>query len=156
MPIGRTHDRIVIAHHLVATLYGHWLSNDPRGSASTETRRPELDDLGPVHFGRERIQPPKKDIKDFYRRAEPRLPCEDGRKIRNPKHEIRNKDRNPNRQARNETGDTCPFRAFYFGRLNLFRMSFFGIRTSIPTVTSRRSPSAASLLPAPAGWWGSP
>jgi hypothetical protein len=42
----RTHDRIIIAHHLVMTLYGHWLSNDPRGSGSQEIRKDELKDLG--------------------------------------------------------------------------------------------------------------
>ncbi len=26
----------VIAHHLIWTLYGHWLPNDLRGSGSTE------------------------------------------------------------------------------------------------------------------------
>lgn len=49
---GRTHNRIVIAHHLVMTLYGHWLPNDLRGSGSEELRNPELEELGPIHFGR--------------------------------------------------------------------------------------------------------
>jgi hypothetical protein len=70
---NRTHSKIIIAHHLVHTLYGHWLSNDLRGSGSTETRRPELDALGPVHQGRKRIQPPKKQIKEFYAKANPLL-----------------------------------------------------------------------------------
>jgi|tagenome__1003787_1003787.scaffolds.fasta_scaffold20496546_2 hypothetical protein len=73
MSTGRTHERIVIAHHLVFTLYGHWLSNDLRGSGSIETRKEELKVLGPVHFGRKDIQPPKKDIKAFYAKAEPLL-----------------------------------------------------------------------------------
>ena len=73
MQPGRTHDRVIIAHHLVLTLYGHWLSNDLRGSGSTETRKPELDQLGPVHFGRKKVQPPKKDVKAFYARANPLL-----------------------------------------------------------------------------------
>ena len=72
-PDQRTHSRIIIAHHLVHTLYGHWLSNDPRGSGSVETRKPELDDLGPVHRGRKRIQPSRKDLKAFYAEAEPIL-----------------------------------------------------------------------------------
>src|SRR5688572_19443339 len=73
MSYERTHSRIIIAHHLVFTLYGHWLSNDLRGSGSVETRKPKIDQLGPVHFGRRRVQPPKKDVKDFYRKAEPLL-----------------------------------------------------------------------------------
>lgn len=73
MSIGQKHSRIIIAHHLVLTLYGHWLSNDLRGSGSVETRKPELDELGPVHFGRKKVQPMKKDIKDFYAKAEPLL-----------------------------------------------------------------------------------
>jgi REP element-mobilizing transposase RayT len=70
---GRTHSRIIIAHHLVLTLYGHWLSNDLRGSGSIETRKSELDELGPVHHGRKKIQPSKKDIKAFYAKANPLL-----------------------------------------------------------------------------------
>jgi hypothetical protein len=70
---SRTHPRIIIAHHLVLTLYGHWLSNDLRGSGSIETRKPELDQLGPVHPGRKKIQPPKEDVKAFYAKANPLL-----------------------------------------------------------------------------------
>jgi hypothetical protein len=65
----RTHDRIIIAHHLVMTLYGHWLSNDPRGSGSSEIRKDELKDLGPILSGRQFPQPSKKQIKGFYLRA---------------------------------------------------------------------------------------
>ena len=73
MQTGRTHNRVIIAHHLVLTLYGHWLSNDPRGSGSFETRKPELDELGPVHHGRKLNQPPRKELKQFYSHAEPLL-----------------------------------------------------------------------------------
>jgi hypothetical protein len=73
MSSGRTHSRVIIAHHLVHTLYGHWLSNDLRGSGSVETRKPELDQLGPVHFGRKPIQPPRREVKAFYAKAEPLL-----------------------------------------------------------------------------------
>lgn len=69
----RTNSRIIIAHHLVMMLYGHWLPNDLRGSGSTEIRIGELEDLGPIHFGRKRDQPSRKELKDFYRRAEPKL-----------------------------------------------------------------------------------
>jgi REP element-mobilizing transposase RayT len=63
---------MILAHHLVLTGYGHWLSNDLRGSGSTETRKPELDDLGPVHFGRKprHEQPSRDELRAFYREAE--------------------------------------------------------------------------------------
>jgi REP element-mobilizing transposase RayT len=66
---------MMLASHLVMHGYGHWLSNDPRGSGSTETRKPELRDLGPVHFGRKpnHGQPSRQELKGFYRQAEPRL-----------------------------------------------------------------------------------
>ena len=63
----------VIASHLILTGYGHWLSNDPRGSGSTELRSLNLEPLGPVHFGRKAVQPPREDVRAFYRDAAPRL-----------------------------------------------------------------------------------
>ncbi len=73
----RTHDRIIIAHHLVLHGYGHWLPNDPRGSGSDELRQEKLADLGPIHTGRKRVQPPRSELQRFYRAAEPLLdfPC---------------------------------------------------------------------------------
>lgn len=65
--------KVILASHLVFHGYGHWLSNDPRGSGSTETRKDELKDLGDVHFGRKRTQPPRDELKRFYREAEPLL-----------------------------------------------------------------------------------
>jgi len=62
--------RRVIAHHIILTGYGHWLPNDIRGSGSTHLKREKLGELGPIHYGRKRIQPPKKELRDFYRRAE--------------------------------------------------------------------------------------
>lgn len=73
LPSPRKYKNIIVAGHLVLTGYGHWLSNDPRGSGSTETRKEELDELGPVHQGRKRVQPPRQEIRDFYRKAEPIL-----------------------------------------------------------------------------------
>jgi hypothetical protein len=49
---------MVIAHHLIWTLYGWWLPNDPRGSTSRAIRNDVLRDLGELHFGRKRVQPP--------------------------------------------------------------------------------------------------
>ena len=63
----------IIAAHLVLSGYGTWLSNDPRGSGSDETRKDELDDLGPVHFGRKPDQPSRDELRDFYREADGRL-----------------------------------------------------------------------------------
>ena len=48
---------IVIAHHLIWTLYGWWLPNDPRGSCSRVIRSDLLKQLGDLHYGRKRIQP---------------------------------------------------------------------------------------------------
>ena len=73
--VMRTHSRIIIGHHLVLHGYGHWLPNDPRGSGSTEIRQEKLADLGPVHFGRKRQQPPRAELREFGRVAEPLLDC---------------------------------------------------------------------------------
>ena len=61
--------RIIIAHHLILSGYGHWLPNDPRGSGSEEIREEKLSDLGPIHHGRKQIQPPRRELKQFYRDA---------------------------------------------------------------------------------------
>jgi REP element-mobilizing transposase RayT len=61
--------RRVLAHHLILTGYGHWLPNDPRGSGSVELDQEKLADLGPIHYGRKRVQPPRKELREFYRQA---------------------------------------------------------------------------------------
>lgn len=71
MPVPRR--RIVIAHHLVWTAYGTWLPNDPRGSGSHAVAAEPLAELGPLHYGRRRIQPPPREVREFYDRAEPLL-----------------------------------------------------------------------------------
>ncbi len=65
----------VIAHHLIWTLYGHWLPNDPRGSGSVEVLQEKLCVLGPLHHGRkpEREQPSRGELRGFYEKAEPLL-----------------------------------------------------------------------------------
>ena len=65
----------IIAHHLIWTLYGHWLSNDPRGSGSEGVRDPKFAALGEAHLGRRpaREQPSRDELKAFYRRAAPLL-----------------------------------------------------------------------------------
>jgi hypothetical protein len=58
---------------LVLMGYGHWLPNDPRGSGSDTIRNQLLQDLGDIHHGRKRVQPPRQELKDFHRQAKPRL-----------------------------------------------------------------------------------
>ena len=65
--------RIIITHHLILSGYGHWLPNDPRGSGSEEIPEEKLSDLGPIHHGRKQIQPPRGELKQFYRDANPLL-----------------------------------------------------------------------------------
>lgn len=64
---------MVIAYHLIWTGYGWWLPNDPRGSGSREVRVDVLRDLGEVHYGRRRIQPPRHLVREFYAEAHKRL-----------------------------------------------------------------------------------
>jgi len=72
MPIKRP---AIIAHHLIWTLYGHWLANDLRGSGSAALRDEKFAPLGPVHFGRKPLkqQPSQEELKVFYRKVEPLL-----------------------------------------------------------------------------------
>lgn len=63
----------ILAHHLVISGYGFWIPNDPRGSGSDELRAEKFEDLGPIHHGRKKIQPSRKELRDFYARAEPNL-----------------------------------------------------------------------------------
>lgn len=70
---GRTHDKIIVAGHLVISGYGHWLPNDPRGSGSETFRNEIFKDLGEIHQGRKRVQPTREQIREFFRRAEPLL-----------------------------------------------------------------------------------
>src|SRR5688572_16770129 len=60
---------IVIAHHLMWTLYGWWLPNDPRGSTSRVIRQDILADLGELHSGRKQVQPAGREIREFYEQA---------------------------------------------------------------------------------------
>lgn len=64
---------MVIAHHLIWTGYGWWLPNDPRGSGSREIRRDVLRELGEIHYGRKRVQPPGAVVREFYDRTHPLL-----------------------------------------------------------------------------------
>jgi len=61
---------IVIGHHLILTAYGWWLPNDPRGSTSQTAASDVIAELGELHQGRRRVQPPSSTIREFYTRAE--------------------------------------------------------------------------------------
>jgi len=60
---------IVIAHHLIWTVYGSWFPNDPRGSGSRAIQRDMIAELGELHYGRKRVQPAGRDIREFYQGA---------------------------------------------------------------------------------------
>ena len=57
---------MIAGYHLIWTVYGSWLPNDPRGSSSHEIRNAAIADLGDVHFGRKRMQPAGREIREFY------------------------------------------------------------------------------------------
>ena len=60
---------IVIAHHLIWTLYGWWLPNDLRGGTSRSVTMDHIAALGDLHFGRKRVQPAARDVRAFYEQA---------------------------------------------------------------------------------------
>jgi REP element-mobilizing transposase RayT len=66
---------MIIGHHLIWTLYGHWLPNDLRGSGSSELREEKFAFLGPIHQGRKpkHLLPPRGELRRFYKQAEPLL-----------------------------------------------------------------------------------
>ncbi|MEX2217034.1 MAG: hypothetical protein WD768_23175 [Phycisphaeraceae bacterium] len=57
---------LVIAYHLIWTVYGWWLPNDPRGSGSRAVRNDVISHLGDLHYGRKRVQPAGWEVKSFY------------------------------------------------------------------------------------------
>jgi hypothetical protein len=60
---------LVIAHHLMWTLYGWWLPNDPRGSTSRTIRSDLIAELGALHAGRKAVQPAGHELRAFYQQA---------------------------------------------------------------------------------------
>ena len=64
---------MVAGYHLIWTVYGAWLPNDPRGSTSSEIRAPHLEELGELHHGRKKIQPCSAIIRKFYVDAKKKL-----------------------------------------------------------------------------------
>jgi len=64
---------LVIAYHLIWTVYGTWLPNDLRGSGSKSVATDVLKQLGELHFGRKKVQPPGREVREFYAKAKPLL-----------------------------------------------------------------------------------
>jgi hypothetical protein len=56
---------MIVGHHLIWTVYGYWLPNDPRGSTSKEIRNAKITGLGELHYGRKRIQPSGRELNSF-------------------------------------------------------------------------------------------
>jgi REP element-mobilizing transposase RayT len=64
---------MVIGYHLIWTLYGWWLPNDPRGSTSERIRNDLISELGELHYGRKHVQPSSREIREFYLGAREKL-----------------------------------------------------------------------------------
>lgn len=60
---------MVVGYHLIWTVYGWWLPNDPRGSSSHEIRVERIADLGELHPGRKLVQPLRAELARFYEKA---------------------------------------------------------------------------------------
>lgn len=60
---------MVIGHHLIWTVYGWWLPNDPRGSMSHEIRVVQIAELGERHYERKQVQPSQEELRQFHRQA---------------------------------------------------------------------------------------
>ncbi len=60
---------MVAAYHLIWTVYGYWLPNDPRGSTSLQVHSANIASLGDFHYGRKRIQPAGAVLREFYEAA---------------------------------------------------------------------------------------
>jgi REP element-mobilizing transposase RayT len=60
---------IVIAYHLIWTVYGYWLPNDPRGSMSKTIASDVIADLGELHFGRKKVQPAASVLHEFHEKS---------------------------------------------------------------------------------------
>lgn len=60
---------MVAGYHLIWTLYGFWLPNDIRGSTSRMIRVDGIKALGEIHFGRKKVQPTSRQIREFFDEA---------------------------------------------------------------------------------------
>ena len=70
---ARAPRRVILASHLVFTGYAHWFPNDPRGTGSSEIRKDELKPLGDILPGRQYPQPPRDELRGFFREGEQRI-----------------------------------------------------------------------------------
>ena len=61
---------MIVAHHLIFTGYGWWLPNDPRGSTSHAIRVERVATLGPNHYGRKAVQPPARELRQFFDKSQ--------------------------------------------------------------------------------------
>jgi REP element-mobilizing transposase RayT len=57
---------MIAGYHLIWTAYGWWLPNDPRGSTSHEVRCAAIAGLGELHYGRKKIQPAGRIVREFF------------------------------------------------------------------------------------------
>ena len=60
---------MVAGYHLIWTVYGYWLPNDPRGSTSKNVRVEPIKELGDHHYGRKERQPSPKELREFLTTA---------------------------------------------------------------------------------------
>ncbi len=60
---------MVAGYHLIWTVYGYWLPNDPRGSTSKDVRVEPIQELGEIHYGRKAMQPSSAEIREFHSEA---------------------------------------------------------------------------------------
>jgi REP element-mobilizing transposase RayT len=61
--------QMVIAYHLIWAAYGYWLPNDPRGSTSRSIACDVIAELGSLHYGRKKVQPSAREVKEFHEHA---------------------------------------------------------------------------------------
>lgn len=60
---------MIIGYHLIWTVYGYWLPNDPRGSMSKTIASDVIAQLGALHYGRKKIQPSTREMRQFHERS---------------------------------------------------------------------------------------
>ncbi len=60
---------MIAGYHLIWTAYGWWLPNDPRGSTSRDIRCAAIAGLGDLHYGRKKLQPAGRVLREFYEAA---------------------------------------------------------------------------------------
>lgn len=61
---------MILGHHLIWTVYGWWLPNDPRCTSSHEIRVEPLASLGAMHYGRQHPGPSRQQLQEFHASAQ--------------------------------------------------------------------------------------